>query len=173
MPTKTKRVNVKINRETAKALLVSDGANEAWVQRRWFDVTTGTVSAKTWQKAIDNAAERKEQWQAELADKKAEQEFRHAKHSVRVEKETEKAVAIKITVEMAGNESELLVWFPKSCIEGGEGVAEIMGWMLNEKINDKVDNYTGSGYYEKHRWCKGERATLVRGPELFSENSEN
>lgn len=56
---------------------------------------------------------------------------------MKVARETEKAVAVEVVFEAANAEREItrLMWFPKSMIEGGEGVALVPGWMIEERVD--------------------------------------
>lgn len=163
---KTTKINVTVIRETAKALLVADQAGrEGWIQRRWC--ADGMVSAATFEKAVEHAAERKESAAREVEFAKAAREFANSDHAVPVVKETEKAVACEIAVEFAGDEETKLVWFPKSAIGGAEGVALIPGWLLNAKIEELQSKPAGSDYYASHRFGKGEQVRIVRSFQIL------
>lgn len=161
-----KKIKVEVVRETAKALLVSANGQQGWIQKRWMDAS-GMVSETTFTKAVESNQARQvardDQREAEAAEKL----FRNSDHAVRVARETEKAVAATITIEFAGCETEKLVWFPKSAIGGGDGVAVVPGWMIRAKIAEALEGPQGSDYYSRHRFCKGEVAYLVRGVEIL------
>lgn len=162
--TTSTRTQVSIVRETAKALLVEAAGQQGWIQRRWLRAD-GTVSGETFAKAVANNSARK---QAFAEERQAEAEFRNFKntsHLVTIAKQTDKAIACEVIVELAGCESAKLVWFAKSCCEPGEaeGTALVPGWLIVEKHREAVEGFSGGSYYERHRFCKGERATLVRG----------
>ena len=156
----TKRIAVTVERETRKALFVTDGQRGGWIQRRWL-AEDGTVSASTFEKAAGAAEERRTEAEEDRA-------FRNATHAVPVARETEKAVAAEILPSVPGGaEKTVLAWSPKSQIGGADGVAEIPGWMIREREANAVNGYQPRGYYESHRACKGEGAQIVRGIQIL------
>lgn len=161
------RIQVAVARETAKALLVEAEGRQGWIQRRWL-AADGTVSAATFEKAVAGAQERREEAARQREAEAAERQFRDSFHRVPVVRESERAVAAEIVVEFAGAESGKLVWFPKSLLGGGDGVAEVPGWLIREKVAEALGGPQGGDYYSRHRFCKGERAFLVRGVEILS-----
>lgn len=160
------RIQVQIVRSTAKAHLISAEGKEGWIQARWLKAD-GTVAKATFEKAVTNAEERKEAFASKREFEAAERAFRQASHAVRVARETEKAVAAEVLLSIPGGfEETALVWFPKSAIEGGEGVAVIPGWMIRDREERAGENYRPSSYYDRHRMCKGEGVELVRGVQI-------
>lgn len=165
-----KSVAVKVLRSTEKAHLIQDEqGREGWIQKRWLG-DGNTVKQETFDKAVESNKQRAENRGQEREAAKKEHEFRAATHRVRVAKETEKAVAVKVVIEMAGIEQEKLVWFPKSAIDGGGGVAEIPGWMIRDREEKAIDDYTGGSYYERHRYAKGERPRLSQGVAILGDD---
>lgn len=159
---KTTKINVTVIRETAKALLVKDEAGrQGWIQRRWF--ADGVVSSTTFEKAVSHAAERAESAARDADRAREARDFANAEHAVRVVRESEKAVACEIVVEFAGDEEAKLVWFPKSMIGGADGVALIPGWLITSKLAEVTSRPSGSDYYARHRFSKGESVRIVRG----------
>lgn len=159
----TKRIAVTVERETRKALFVTDGQRSGWIQRRWLG-EDGTVSASTFEKAAGAAEERRADAEEDRLARISETIFRNSLHAVPVVRETEKAVAAEIVLSVPGGaEKTVLAWFPKSQIGGADGVAEIPGWMIREREADAVNGYQPRGYYESHRACKGEGTQIVRG----------
>lgn len=56
-----------------------------------------------------------------------------------IEKETEKAYQLKVNYmnKFTGNEKEIAIWVPKSCIEKTEcGLLKIKDWFLKNKENE-------------------------------------
>lgn len=162
------RIQVTIIRSTAKAHLVADATGrQGWIQQRWLK--NGTVSAETFEKAVESAADRQQIRQSQQEADAAEREFERAAHRVAVVKETDKAVAAEVILRIPGGfEEPALVWFPKSAIGGGDGVAEVPGWMIREREQKVVSEWSprGQGSYVRHRFCKGEPVELVRGVQI-------
>lgn len=98
-----------------------------------------------------------------------EAEFRNSDHPVRVDHETEKAVGVDVVLEVPGGyQDTVTVWFPKSMIGGGNGVAMIPGWMIRDREAKAPDEYrVARSGRERHRWMKGESAALFRGVEIL------
>lgn len=163
------RIQVTIVRSTPKAHLVQDTTGRTgWIQARWL-AADSTVSATTFEKAVASAADRAASQQRKSDFEAAEKQFRNNWHLVEVAKETEKAVAAKITILAPGGfEEEALVWFPKSAIGGGENFAEIPGWMIRDREGSVGDNFRPSGSYQAHRMCKGEVAHTLRGVQVLA-----
>lgn len=166
---KTTRIEVAIVRSTEKAHLVSANGQQGWIQKRWIDAAN-TVSETTFAKAVAGATERVATAKINADRATAERLFRNSDHAVAVVKETEKAVAAEVTVVVPGGfEETRLVWFPKSAIGGGEGVAIVAGWMIRSKEEQVTEGCTGSNSYERHRFCKGERTYVLRGVQVLEE----
>jgi len=136
-----KKIQVEIVRSTAKAHLVKDSTGrEGWIQARWLSAEN-MVSHTTFEKALDNKAESQNKAAADRAFAAAENEFKSTMHPVRVVRETEKAVAAKCVINFAGFEEAKLVWFPKSAIDGSDGVALIPGWLIRAKQADLLQSF--------------------------------
>lgn len=161
------RITVEIVKSTAKAHFVKDAAGRTgWIQARWLKADF-TVSAETFENAVCSAQERAADLSAQIEAEKIERNYRDSYHAVRVARETEKAVACEIVIEFAGSEETKLVWFPKSLLGGGDGIAEIPGWLIREKISEALSSAIGTDYYSRHRASKGELCLLVRGLEIL------
>jgi hypothetical protein len=163
------RIHVTIVRSTAKAHLIEADGRQGWIQKRWLK-DDGTVSAETFEKSAANHAQREAARQEEREWEAKEREFKDTLHRVRIVRQTEKAIATEVILRVPGGfEEPTLVWFPKSRVAIDGDVAEVPGWMIREREWEVVDNYSpnGRGYYERHRWCKGEEPELARGVELL------
>ena len=164
MATKTKaRIQVTIERETAKAVLVAAGDQRAWVQRRWHR-EDGTVAAGTFARQADEYLIRERMRQT----RQAEHHFRADLHRVEIAKQTDAAIAVEILISFAGVDSDpALVWFAKSICERRDDGAYVPGWLIREREQEVQTGATlrgaGSTSYERHRFCKGERPAIVRG----------
>ncbi len=160
----SQRTQVSVVRETARALLVEAAGQQGWIQRRWLRAD-GTVSADTFQKAVASNQARKAELAAERQAEASFREFKNSSHLVTIARQTEKAIACEVELELAGCHTTKIVWFAKSCCEPGEaeGTALVPGWLIVEKHREVTEGFCGGSYYERHRFCKGERATLVRG----------
>lgn len=128
-------IKVEIVKSTAKAHLVESDGRKAWIQKRWLR-EDGTVNAKTFERqaAEQNALEKV---------KKADQEFKSSLHELGpVERETEKAIAIKAYwhEEHTDQAGSCLAWLPKSQIQGGQAP----GWLLNAKARELPSRITNS-----------------------------
>ena len=156
------RVPVTVQRETKKALMIkaADG-REGWIQRRWLRAD-GTVADSTLARAAEDHAAR----QGDRARAQAERDFRNEQHTVSVARRTEKAVASTMVVlEIGGDEATRLCWFPLSCctISDDGGHADVPGWLIRAKEEEVEQAAPRGGYYERHRWCKGERTRIIQG----------
>lgn len=66
--------------------------------------------------------------------------------SLQVARETEKAVAVEVRVEIVDQKDQTrLAWFPKSMIDGGDGVAIIPGWMFSERMAEIREEFVKFG----------------------------
>jgi hypothetical protein len=124
---KTARIHVEIVKETKKAKLLrgADG-RQGWIQARWL-ADNGTVSAQTYERACSHQEQR-------TAEVEAARAWDEAYHALTVVRETEKAVAIAVEIDLVNMERTVsrLAWFPKSVLRDGAAP----GWMIRNKIND-------------------------------------
>lgn len=163
------RISVVIVKSTPKAHLIADAADptrQGWVVARWVRPDL-TVAAATFEKAVAAAAERAASAARKRDFEAAERGFANTDHAVRVAKETDLAVAAEVVIlAPGGSEVTQLVWFPKSAIGGADGIALIPGWMIRDRETRACEGFRPAGYYERHRMCKGERASLLRGVKI-------
>ena len=129
------RIQVTVEQETKKALLVSAEGKKGWIQRRW---------------ARDDMTVKRETFEKSAADFEANAEIReftnnwkneyHPFPSDLVVRETEKAVALEATVvcEHTDQWHTRLAWFPKSQIKENT----IPGWLILKKIDELRDDET-------------------------------
>jgi len=122
------RVKVTIEKETAKAYLLNDfDGNKGWIQQRWL-VADSTVNNTTWQKAISNYSERQSAWREA---KQWSQDY----HVInKIDRETEKAVAVKVAFDAYNLERTFrrLIWFPKSMVKD----MAVQGWLIAAKVRE-------------------------------------
>jgi len=126
-----KRTKVQIEHETKKAYLITDSeGNKGWIQKRWM-AADGTVSEKTMAKAAENFHERQ-------AAKDEAKEWANSYHRIiKVERETEKALAIKVNFDAYNLERDFgeLIWIPKSLIKN----MAVQGWFIAKKIREAAE----------------------------------
>lgn len=129
-----KRTKVQIERETKKAYLVFDGTGrKGWIQKRWLG-GDNTVAEKTMAKADEKYKEH----QAAYAEAK---EWSNEYHRIiSVEKETEKAVAVKAVFDAYNLERDFdqFIWIPKSLIKD----MAVQGWFVAKKIREVSEELT-------------------------------
>ncbi len=117
--------NFEVKKETVKALLITDGTKEMWIQRKWLRAD-GTLTPK----AAENWAslKTKEQQAAEL------KEFRTA------------------------NGHTYNTWSPS-----GVSPTEYRRLYFEDGsfIGVKTEDRQPNGYYESHRYAKGERVSVT------------
>lgn len=132
-----KRIKVKIERSTAKAHLIVASDRKAWVQRRWLDEEE-TVSEATFNRQADEFEARREMLK-QVRD--TDREFKNGLHSVRIERETEKAIACRADFEDGSCtiDGQRLAWFPKSQVKEGK----VPGWLILAKARDLAENIIG------------------------------
>jgi len=131
-----KRIKVTIEKETQKAFLITDGQNKGWIQRRWLGADS-TVSEKTFEKSVNNYAEQKKNFEES-------KEWSNSYHRIiKVEKETDKALAVKINLDSYNIERDFkrLLWIPKSLVKD----LTVPGWFIIRKVRELID-----GFYEEH-----------------------
>lgn len=121
------RTKVQIVKETPKAFLVTDGARQGWIQRRWLRADS-TVAEATFARAAQAFAGRE-------AEQEAEREFRNSYHAVRVVREAERAIAAEVVLSDCAHEQFVrrLVWFPKSQVRNGN---QVPGWLIRAKLRE-------------------------------------
>lgn len=126
----SKRIEVKVVRETKKALMVEADGRQGWIQRRWMD-EDGTVSVATFDKATANQ-------QARQAEQDAAREWRQALHPVRVDRETEKAIGTEVVYVSGDGEQTIrrMLWLPKSQSANDEGARLFPGWLIAAKVDE-------------------------------------
>lgn len=68
-------------------------------------------------------------------------EYQQAFHSIKMVRETEKAVAVEVIVDFCDIERDTtqLVWLPKSQLVNGQAP----GWLLNAKIDEVTEQASG------------------------------
>ncbi len=161
-----KRIKVQIVKSTKKAHLIkNDQDRQGWVQKRWLK-NDDTVAIKTFEKATASFEEHK-------ASFVAKRKFNNDLHTIKIDRQSEKAIASLIILEVPGGDSvERFVWFPKSMCEPGqlEGTALVPGWMIQDRQKEAVNTYCPRGYYERHRSCKGEVTTLLSGVQTIDQS---
>lgn len=129
-----KRTKVHIEHETQKAYLVTDSAGrKGWIQKRWM-ADDFTVSKKTMAKAAENFHQR------QAAEDEAKEWANSYHRIIKVEKETEKALAIKVNFDAYNLERNFgqLIWIPKSLIKD----MAVQGWFLAKKIREAAEELT-------------------------------
>lgn len=159
------RIPIQIVKSTPKAHLVADSeGRQGWIQKRWLGADN-TVAAATFDKAVANQIARQADFEARQADQAAERAFCNAMHAVPVARQSERAVAAEVVVELGGCRTPRLVWFCKSqCGNAGRpGLVLVPGWLIRAKEREECEGYRGSSYYERHRYCKGEPVYLAEG----------
>jgi len=117
------RVEISIIKETHKACLVEAEGKKGWVQKRWLRADN-TVAANTFAKAVESHTSA----QAHRDKIKA---FQDGYHCLEIERETDKAVAVKAFCEECVSDQVItrLAWFPKSVMREGK----IPGWLIDRK----------------------------------------
>ena len=137
-----KTVSITVVRSTAKAQFVqtADG-RQGWVQNRSVK-DDGTVTATTFDKAAAEFISR-------LDAKVSANKFAQAFHSIAVVRETEKAVAIEVSVELTHTERDIsrLVWLPKSQLCKEVDVVSAPGWILLAKREELFADLRGQGAF--------------------------
>jgi len=126
------RVKVKIERETKKAYLIAAGNHKGWIQKRWLR-SDSTVSVKTFENAVKNYNEQE-------SSRKEAKQFANEYHKILgIEKETEKAIAVKLVLDFCDVEKtqNKLLWIPKSLIKDGA----VQGWYVTKKMQEILDEY--------------------------------
>ena len=118
-------MQVRIERETRKALLVSAEGRQGWIQRRWYH--DGEVTAKVFERAAKECEEGQ-------AAKAAHAAWKDGMHEIRVDRETEKAIATRVSFLSGDCEQSVdrLLWFPKSMCDGNRAP----GWMIESKVSE-------------------------------------
>lgn len=138
---KTLKINVTVERESEKgALLVTDGARRGWVMPRSY--SNGQVNDSTFAKAC-----------AEFESRQSSRTFVREGYyrfaDAIVLRETEKAVAVRVPVELCNLEvdREETMWLPKSQIRNGN---EIPAWLISRKVEEMQAQFPhGSGAWIK------------------------
>lgn len=125
------RIKIQIEHETKKAYLITDSkGRKGWIQKKWM-AADGTVAEKTMAKASGTFMERK------AAEDEAKEWANTYHRIIKIEKETEKAVAIKVNYDAYNLERNFsrLIWIPKSLIKD----MAVQGWFLTKKIREAAD----------------------------------
>ena len=132
------RIQVTIKKSTAKAHLIVADDRECWVQKRWLRQDDMTVSAKTFDRQATAKVER-EALVKEIRDNT--RAFRDGRHAVKIERETEKAIACKAYFEdgYCTIDGERLAWFPKSQVRDGA----VPGWLIIAKAQELGERLIG------------------------------
>lgn len=128
-----RRINVKIIKETQKALLINSNGRQGWIQRRWLGADC-TVTKVTFEKAVANYEQRQ-------ADYKEAKEWTNSLHRIiAIARETEKALAIEVNFDAYNLERNFkkLLWVPKSIVKE----KCIPGWFILKKIRQLADELT-------------------------------
>ena len=129
-----KRTKVTIEHETQKAYLILDSkGRKGWIQKRWL-AADSTVTEKTMCKADGNLKRCQE------AEDEAK-EWANSFHKIlKIERETEKALAIKVNFDAYNLERDFgrLIWIPKSLIRD----MAVQGWFLAKKIREAAEELT-------------------------------
>lgn len=133
---KNNRMAVTVEKETKKALLVAADGRRGWIQKRWMSAD-GTVSETTFTKAYES-------YEARQAAYKEAADFKSGYHEIEIERETEKAVAVKVCFDAYNVERDVvrLAWIPKSLLRDGKAP----GWVLLDranKIEEELKRYGG------------------------------
>ena len=129
-----KRTKVQIEHETKKAYLIVDSeGRKGWIQKRWLGVD-GTVAEKTIAKAAENFQQR------QAAEEEAKEWANSYHRIIKIERETEKALAIKVNFDAYNLERDFgrLIWIPKSLIKN----MAVQGWFLAKKIREAAEELT-------------------------------
>lgn len=129
-------MQVTIVKSTVKAHLVQNAAGQqAWIQARWLKAD-GTVSDSTFIKGALKIQVKKDQDEALKA-------FKNEFHAIQVARESEKAVAITVRIDLCDIERDItrLVWLPKSQLKDGAAP----GWLLLAKRAELRDELRNAG----------------------------
>lgn len=145
MAAKTKtqvRVPVEIieMRPRAMRVRISGTDNVVWIQRRWFDADSSTITAAVAEAAVAEHAA----WRAEQrADRDAEREFREGYHALPTPaRETERALGFRVGVAVASSlATTRMIWIPRSVLR--DGMAP--GWILIAKVSEIIADVDGGG----------------------------
>lgn len=122
MATATETRKVTIVRSTEKAHLVALEGIQFWIQARWLK-SDSTISAKIADEKI-----------AEV--KKAESRKTGGIRFTTV-RETEKGIAAKVTCMFpTGDETSMVLWFPKSMARVEDGSFVVPVWLAEKKIDE-------------------------------------
>ena len=126
-------IAVTVERETKKAVMVSANGRTGWIQKRWMK--DGLVSEKVFTKAADNM-------EAYRAARESEQAWKNSRHEIRVDSETEKAIATQVIFTSDDGEQDVnrLLWFPKSQAIGNA----VPGWMIAAKVDEALRGFSSN-----------------------------
>ena len=134
-----KMVKVTVFNSTKKAILVRDEqGREGWVRIKKY--MAGQVPAKDFEKGVaflKNLKKEREE-QKKLQEKRQALSNSFVKGNFKIEKETEKAIAIvaKVHDHVKNRFDQHIIWLPKSQVTKNG----IKGWILKNKLADIGEN---------------------------------
>lgn len=136
-----KEPEIKIVKETKKALLIRKGDKETWIQRRWMraDGTLTAAAEKSLQEAKTDA--QKEQERKEEKERRE----RGVPRPEKADYESEKAYGYDLTLDFYDAEKTRRhrIFIPKSVIQPN---GNIPTWILEKKIQEMEDQYDFNRY---------------------------